>query len=301
MTNWHNGDIAQKSFGAGRSRFTDEGRRLERQAIGGCSIRFVPPLRQGSAPLVARMLRSDGGSTDGWLINCYRIAIDLLVHCYLSARTRLSKCHASVTRNGSNSAKRTQACSSELKFGRLAVRCADRVVDRGREKKCPAASLRDYCSGAYTPSGRAGRKPANGAEMPGIGGDGGKCLGRCAQQDRIDGGLVLERDLADVDLAALLDRTDRTDSFAVTTGVATFRMAAQPMEHADAAEDGKASPKRASEAAIETTFCECRKINSGRGIPSCRAIAGAKLQGRPDIIARSALAFARLPGVTLPE
>jgi hypothetical protein len=58
--------------------------------------------------------------------------------------------------------------------------------------------------------------------------------------------------LIHVDLAALLDRTDRTDSFAVTTRVATLRMAAQPVEHADAAEDRKASSKRASEAAIET-------------------------------------------------
>jgi hypothetical protein len=58
--------------------------------------------------------------------------------------------------------------------------------------------------------------------------------------------------LIHVDLAALLDRTDWTDTFAVMTRVATFRMAAQPVEHADAAEDGKASPKRASEAAIET-------------------------------------------------
>ena len=55
-----------------------------------------------------------------------------------------------------------------------------------------------------------------------------------------------------VDLAALLDRADRADSLAVMTAAATFRMAVQPMEHADAAEDGKASPKRASEAAIET-------------------------------------------------
>jgi hypothetical protein len=36
-----------------------------------------------------------------------------------------------------------------------------------------------------------------GAEMPGIGRDGGKRLGRGAEQDCIDGGLVLERDLAD--------------------------------------------------------------------------------------------------------
>src|SRR5512133_4113472 len=36
-----------------------------------------------------------------------------------------------------------------------------------------------------------------GAEMPGIGRDGGECLSRCAEQDRVDGGLVLKRDLAD--------------------------------------------------------------------------------------------------------
>jgi hypothetical protein len=36
-----------------------------------------------------------------------------------------------------------------------------------------------------------------GAEMPGIGRDGGECLGRRAEQDRVDDGLVLERDLAD--------------------------------------------------------------------------------------------------------
>ena len=47
--------------------------------------------------------------------------------------------------------------------------------------------------------------------------------------------------LIHVDLAALLDRTDRTDSFAVTTRVAALRMAAQPLEHADAADDRKAS------------------------------------------------------------
>ena len=35
-----------------------------------------------------------------------------------------------------------------------------------------------------------------GAEVPGIGGDGGECLGRGAEQDRVDNGLVLERDLA---------------------------------------------------------------------------------------------------------
>src|SRR5204863_1258521 len=36
-----------------------------------------------------------------------------------------------------------------------------------------------------------------GAEMPGISGDGGKCLGRRAEQDRVNGGFVLERDLAE--------------------------------------------------------------------------------------------------------
>jgi hypothetical protein len=36
-----------------------------------------------------------------------------------------------------------------------------------------------------------------GAEMPGIGRDGGECLSRRAEQDRVDDGLVLERDLAD--------------------------------------------------------------------------------------------------------
>jgi hypothetical protein len=36
-----------------------------------------------------------------------------------------------------------------------------------------------------------------GAEMPGIGCDGGKCLGRRAEQDRVNGGFVLERDLAE--------------------------------------------------------------------------------------------------------
>src|SRR5258708_6390390 len=35
-----------------------------------------------------------------------------------------------------------------------------------------------------------------GAEMPGIGRDGSECLGRRAEQDRVDDGLVLERDLA---------------------------------------------------------------------------------------------------------
>src|SRR3954463_3884260 len=36
-----------------------------------------------------------------------------------------------------------------------------------------------------------------GAEMLGIGRDGGECLGRRAEQDCVGGGLVLERDLAD--------------------------------------------------------------------------------------------------------
>src|SRR2546429_6517400 len=36
-----------------------------------------------------------------------------------------------------------------------------------------------------------------GAEMPGISRDGGKCLGRGAEQDRVNGGFVLERDLAE--------------------------------------------------------------------------------------------------------
>ena len=36
-----------------------------------------------------------------------------------------------------------------------------------------------------------------GAEMLGIGGDGGERLGRRAEQDRVDNGLVLESDLAD--------------------------------------------------------------------------------------------------------
>ncbi len=36
-----------------------------------------------------------------------------------------------------------------------------------------------------------------GAEMPGIGRDGGECLSRRAEQDRVDDRLVLERDLAD--------------------------------------------------------------------------------------------------------
>jgi hypothetical protein len=36
-----------------------------------------------------------------------------------------------------------------------------------------------------------------GAEMPGISRDGGKCLGRRAEQDRVNGGFVLERDLAE--------------------------------------------------------------------------------------------------------
>src|SRR5215831_5866405 len=35
-----------------------------------------------------------------------------------------------------------------------------------------------------------------GAEMPGISRDGGKCLGRRAEQNRVNGGLVLERNLA---------------------------------------------------------------------------------------------------------
>src|SRR6202051_4642357 len=36
-----------------------------------------------------------------------------------------------------------------------------------------------------------------GAEMPGISRNGGECLGRRAEQGRVDGGLVLERDFAD--------------------------------------------------------------------------------------------------------
>jgi len=36
-----------------------------------------------------------------------------------------------------------------------------------------------------------------GAEMPGIGRDGGEGLGGCAEEDRIDRGLVLESNLAD--------------------------------------------------------------------------------------------------------
>src|SRR5438132_12212839 len=36
-----------------------------------------------------------------------------------------------------------------------------------------------------------------GAELPGIGRDGGECLSRRAEEDRVDDGLVLERDLAD--------------------------------------------------------------------------------------------------------
>jgi hypothetical protein len=35
-----------------------------------------------------------------------------------------------------------------------------------------------------------------GAEVPGIGRHGGECLGRLAEQDRVDNGLILERDLA---------------------------------------------------------------------------------------------------------
>ena len=34
------------------------------------------------------------------------------------------------------------------------------------------------------------------AQMPGVGGEGGECLGGRAEQDRVDGGLVLEGDLA---------------------------------------------------------------------------------------------------------
>src|SRR5262245_65335870 len=36
-----------------------------------------------------------------------------------------------------------------------------------------------------------------GAEMPGISRDGGKCLGCRAEQDRVNGGFVLERNLAE--------------------------------------------------------------------------------------------------------
>src|SRR5438128_11627366 len=36
-----------------------------------------------------------------------------------------------------------------------------------------------------------------GAEMSAVSRDGGKCRGRGAEQDRVDGGLVLERNLAD--------------------------------------------------------------------------------------------------------
>src|SRR5262245_59992539 len=36
-----------------------------------------------------------------------------------------------------------------------------------------------------------------GAKMPGISRDGGKCLGRRAEQDRVNGGFVLERNLAE--------------------------------------------------------------------------------------------------------
>jgi hypothetical protein len=60
--------------------------------------------------------------------------------------------------------------------------------------------------------------------------------------------------LIHLDLAALRDRTDRTDSLAAMTGVATFRMAAQPTEHADAAEDGNASPTPRSRDASPLSF-----------------------------------------------
>ena len=48
-------------------------------------------------------------------------------------------------------------------------------------------------------AGRLGRieRRVMGAEMPGISGDDGKCLGRRAEQDRVNGGFVLERDLAE--------------------------------------------------------------------------------------------------------
>ena len=58
--------------------------------------------------------------------------------------------------------------------------------------------------------------------------------------------------LIHVDLAALLDRTDRADSLAVATAAATFHMAVQPIEHANAPQDRKPAPKWAGEAAIET-------------------------------------------------
>jgi hypothetical protein len=58
--------------------------------------------------------------------------------------------------------------------------------------------------------------------------------------------------LIHVNLATLLDSADWADSLAVTTAAATFRVAVQPIEHANAPHDGKPGSKRACEAAIET-------------------------------------------------
>src|SRR6202043_1833360 len=70
--------------------------------------------------------------------------------------------------------------------------------------------------------------------------------------------------LIHVDLAAVLDCAERADGLADVTAAATFRTAVQPIEHADAAQDSKTSPKRAGEAAVKTLDEQARRDNSKR-------------------------------------
>src|ERR1700730_4114531 len=54
-----------------------------------------------------------------------------------------------------------------------------------------------------------------------------------------------------VDDATGLDRADRTDGLAMVAAAAAFRTAVEPIEYADAAEDGETTTERASKTAIE--------------------------------------------------
>jgi hypothetical protein len=64
-----------------------------------------------------------------------------------------------------------------------------------------------------------------GAEMPGISGDDGKCLGRRAEQDRVNGGFVLERDLAERCRQCEDDMKDGTGSSSACQSASHFARA----------------------------------------------------------------------------
>src|SRR5262245_60260602 len=69
------------------------------------------------------------------------------------------------------------------------------AVKRGSAAGNDAMDVRMMLQG-LAPAVKAHGHTELGAEMPGLGRDGGECLGRGAEQDRVDNGLVLERDLA---------------------------------------------------------------------------------------------------------